>query len=181
MQKVSNKLNISYGPIPIKQYSKVTYLGCILDESLSGESMVLNVISKLNTRLKFLYGKNRLLTPQLRRMLCNALIQPHFDYACSVWYPNLNKKIKNKLQILQNKFIRFCLSLDDRAHVGIAEFVRINCLPLNTDLDGVSQPMRISFFEDKCLIYMKDVFDKSCLQQVSTRNSSKKLSQPLRR
>ena len=71
-RKITNKLNISYGPIQIKQYSKVTYLGCILDESLSGESMALNVISKLNTRLKFLYRKNRLLTPQLRRMLCNA-------------------------------------------------------------------------------------------------------------
>ena len=25
-------------------------------------------------------------------MLCNALIQPHFDYACTAWYPNLTKK-----------------------------------------------------------------------------------------
>ena len=26
--------------------------------------------------------------------ICNALIQPHFDYACSVRYPNLSKKLK---------------------------------------------------------------------------------------
>ena len=51
------KLNISYGSLKIKQYSEVTYLSCILDESLSGESMALNVVSKINTRLKFLYQK----------------------------------------------------------------------------------------------------------------------------
>ena len=180
-RKNSNKLNISYGSIQIKQYSKVTYLGCILDESLSGEPMALNVISKLNTRLKFLYRKNRFLTPRLRRMLCNALIQPHFDYACSVWYPNLNKRIKNKLQTLQNKCIRFCLSLDDRTHVGFAEFDKINWLPVDYRFRQCLSTNAFKFFEDKCPLYMKDVFDKSRLNQMSTRNSTKKLSQPLRR
>ena len=42
------KINISYGSLKIKQYSEVTYLGCILDESLSGESMALNVVSKIS-------------------------------------------------------------------------------------------------------------------------------------
>ena len=55
--KKLRKLNISYGSLKIKQYSEVTYLGCILDESLSGESMALNVVSKINTRLKFLHQK----------------------------------------------------------------------------------------------------------------------------
>ena len=100
--KKLRKLNISYGSLKIKQYSKVTYVGCILEESLSGESMTLNVVSKINTRLKFFYRKNNFLSPQLRRLLCNALIQPHFDYACSVCYAKLNKKI-------QNKCVRFCL------------------------------------------------------------------------
>ena len=62
--KKLRKLNISYGSLKVKQYSEVTYLGCILDESLSGESMALNVVSKINTRLKFLYRKNKFLSPQ---------------------------------------------------------------------------------------------------------------------
>ena len=37
-------------------------------------------INKINNKLKFLYQKNILLA--LRQLLCNALIQPHFDYAC---------------------------------------------------------------------------------------------------
>ena len=39
-------LNIMYNATEIKQYEKVKYLGCILDQSLSGEPMALNVIDK---------------------------------------------------------------------------------------------------------------------------------------
>ena len=38
----------------IKQHSKVTYLGCILDNDLSGESMATKVLRLVNNRLKFL-------------------------------------------------------------------------------------------------------------------------------
>ena len=83
------KLKINYKNIKLKQHSKITYLGCILDETMSGVSMALKVINKINSRLKFLLRKNKFLTPALRRLLCNALIQPHIDYASSAWYPNL--------------------------------------------------------------------------------------------
>ena len=75
----------------IKKHSKVKYLRCMLHETMSGETMALSLINKINNKLKFRYRKNRFLTPTLRRLLCNALIQPHFDYACSAWYPNLTK------------------------------------------------------------------------------------------
>ena len=60
--------------------------------------MALNVIDKINSRLKFLLRQNRFLTPPLRRLLCNALIQPLFDYACTAWFPSKSfkeTKIKN--------------------------------------------------------------------------------------
>ena len=108
-------LDIQYGDVKIKQYSKVTYLGFELDENLSEEAMVLKVMNKINSRLKFLYGKNRYLTPFPKRLLCNALIQPHFDYVCSAWYPNPNKILKSKLQTVQNRCIKYCLQLDNRS------------------------------------------------------------------
>ena len=49
-------LNIQYGDIKIKQYSKVTYLNCELDKSLPGEAMVLKVI-RLMAGLNFFPGK----------------------------------------------------------------------------------------------------------------------------
>ena len=65
---------LNYGNINIKKYSKVTYLGCKLDENLSGETMALKVINKINSRLRFLYRKNRYLSLYLKRLLCNAII-----------------------------------------------------------------------------------------------------------
>ena len=78
-----NKFNspeIKYGEIHIMQYHTVIYFfGCLLDETLSGESTALKVINKINSRLRFLYRKNRFLSPPLRRLLCHSLMQPHFD------------------------------------------------------------------------------------------------------
>ena len=42
--KNAGKLNIMYNGIEIKQYFKVTCFGCLLDETMSGESMVLKTI-----------------------------------------------------------------------------------------------------------------------------------------
>ena len=67
-------LNIVYNGMEIKQHAKVKYLECILDESLSGESMALNVIDKINSYLKFLHRRNGFVILPLRRTLFNALI-----------------------------------------------------------------------------------------------------------
>ena len=55
--KIKNvrKLNMKYGYIQIKQHSKVKFLGCMLDETMPGETMALSVINKINSKLKFLY------------------------------------------------------------------------------------------------------------------------------
>ena len=57
-KKNIKKLHIKYGDIQIKQHSKVKYLGCLMDKTMSGEAMTLNVIHKVNNKLKFLYRKN---------------------------------------------------------------------------------------------------------------------------
>ena len=54
------QLNIRYKDMNIKQHSELTYLGCVLDET-----MLVKVINKINGKLKFLYRKNRFLSPEL--------------------------------------------------------------------------------------------------------------------
>ena len=97
----SKKLDIRRDDIKIKQYTSVTYLGCVLDENLSGESMATRTLSKINGRLRFLYRKHNFLDFSLRRLLANALIQPHFDYAGSAWFPMLTKRLTKKIQTAQ--------------------------------------------------------------------------------
>ena len=129
--KLVEELNIRYKDIKIKQHKHANYLGCVLDESMLGETMALTVIEKINSRLKFLYQKNRFLDVPLRRLLCNALIQTHFDFACTAWYTNLSKKLKDKLQVTQNKCIRFCLKLQSREHISNKNYHKLNSMPIN--------------------------------------------------
>ena len=65
----------------------------------------------------------------LSRLLCNALIQSHIDYALSIWYPNLTQKLKNKIQIMQHKSIRYSLQLEKMTHIS-NEFETLSWLPV---------------------------------------------------
>ena len=175
--KNQRDLDLRYGDIEIKQHSKVTYLGCILDNDLSGESMATKVLRLVNNRLKFLYQKQKFLTLSLRQLLCNALIQLHYDYVCSAWYPSLNKRLSKKIQTSQNKCIRYCLNLDNRAHVGIDEFIKINWLPTK---ERVAQCICVNifkFFNKMSPQYMSEIFHPSH-SQYNTRMATLKLNLP---
>ena len=73
---------------------QVAYLSCVFEDTFSGEPMTLKALKKINGKLN---NKNKFLTPILRRMVCNALSQPHSDYAGSKWHPDLNEKLKTKI------------------------------------------------------------------------------------
>ena len=109
--KTLQKLETIYNNIRIKQHSRVTYLGCILQETVSGESVTHKITSKVNVvRLKFLHRTNKYLTLYLRRLLCNALRQPHFNYVNSAWYSNLSKKLKAKFKLHKTNAFVFVYS-----------------------------------------------------------------------
>ena len=65
------------------------------------------------------------MTPGLRRLLSDTFIQPHFDYAGSAWYPNLNEKLKKKIQTTQKKCVQFCLNVDKMARIPQNEFAKL--------------------------------------------------------
>ena len=147
------------------------YLGCILDATLSGEAMALYVINKINSRLRFLYRNNQFLSGSLRRLLCNALIQPHFDFACTAWYPNLNLSLKKKLQVTQNKCIRFCLKLGNRSHIGNDEFAKINWLNVKDRFEQNCSVYAFKFFKKNSPSYIKDIFESASIARINTRNN----------
>ena len=172
-------LDIRRGGIKISQQNKVTYLGCIIDNDISGESMACRVLKKISGRLGFLYRKQSFLNFKLRRMLCNALIQPHFDYACSAWYSNLNKTLTKNIQIAQNKCIRFCLGLDNRTHIGVKEFKAINWLPVRNRYEQCVAVSVFKFSKGLGPAYMSDIFSR-IENPRTTRRSEYKIKQPFK-
>ena len=142
----------------IKSTQSVKYLGLNIDNTLSGETIVNNIVSKVNSRLKFLYRQARFLDFKTRKYLCSALIQCHLDYSCSSWYPNLNRCLKNKLQICQNKVVRFINGMGPRESVNnhsLADMSLLNVESRNMQL-RLNHVFKI--VNDKCPSYMKENF-----------------------
>ena len=99
--------------------------------------------------------------PGVCRLLCNALIQPHFDYACTAWYPNPNKHFVKKIQICQNKCIRFCLKLNNRDYVGVKEFREINWLPTKERFEQCVCANIFKFFKNTSPTYTSELYQPS--------------------
>ena len=85
------------------------------------------------------------------------------------------------MQILQNKCIRFCLNLNNRAHIGQKEFEKINWLPINDHFKQVISSMSFKFCNNTGPPYMNDVFKPAGQPSTTTRASLLKLNQSLRR
>ena len=62
-----------------------------------------------------------------------SLVQCQFDYAFPVWFYGITQQFKNKLQVTQNKLVRFILNLDPRSHVGHDSFSDL--LPVASRVD----------------------------------------------
>ena len=129
------KLSISYRDYSLKQHSTAEYLRCYLDSNLNRESMARRVLKKINTKLNLFWTQSNYLNYSSRRLLCNALIQPHFEYGCTSWYPLLSKTLKTKLQIDQRKCIRFCVELPSLGYINPSSFRKTNWLLAENEVE----------------------------------------------
>ena len=125
-----DSIKVSCGGNDIESKSQVTYLGVTLDQSLSGDSIASKLLTKSSNKLKFLYRNTRNFDLKTKKLLVSALIQCHFDYACSSWYTGLTKKLKGKMQVMQNNIIRFMLNAPPRTHIGYDQFSMVGILPV---------------------------------------------------
>ena len=83
LKNVSFKLN-ALGH-DIKSSDSVRYLGVEINCQASGDLIAKSIITKANSRLKFMYRQTKNLDQHSRKLLCCALIQPLFDYASPSW------------------------------------------------------------------------------------------------
>ena len=155
---ICSELHITCDGCVIGSESEVTYLGTILDQTLSGTSTAraINIITKSTNKLKFLYRNARSLDRRTKTLLTSALIQCHFDYASAIWYSGLSKNLKTKLQIVQNKLIRFILALPARAHVGYEEFSKARMFPVHKRVDQLKMNHMFNIIQGISPAYLRE-------------------------
>ena len=109
--------NVHCDGAPVERKFCVKYLGVMLDENINGNVHAGNLLKVCAGRLAFLYRNSSLLDTKCRQTLCATLIQPHIDYCCSSWYGGLSAVLKERLNVVQRKMVRFIHSMDYRVHV----------------------------------------------------------------
>ncbi len=119
---------LKYKDTAIESVSEVNYLGIKIDKTLSGEGTLDTIVKKCTGRMKFLYRQAVCLPKDVKRTLCQSLVQCHLDYTVSSWYAALTQKAKRKLQVLQNKMVRFILDLVPRTHLTVDHMKELNLL-----------------------------------------------------
>ena len=131
--------------------------------------MTSKYIKKINAKLKFLYRQSSYLTPVYKRLLCHALIQSHFDYGCSSWFPHLKKKLKLRLQKAQNKCVCFCLILLPRFNIDPSHFRKIIWLPASEKVEYCIANSVFKYWNGIVPGYIYEMFSPS-LCRYSTRS-----------
>ena len=94
---------------------------------------------------------------------------------------NLNKKLKMKVQIAQNKCIRFCQKLDKRYHISNKEFESINWLPVNKRVHQCINAITFKFVNNVCPRYLNEVYEYASQCRIESRSNFAKLKVTFRK
>ena len=122
----------------VNQVSLVKYLGVKLDDRLKFGDHAKEVVKKCAGRIGFLYRHSQSLDFNCRKILCDSLIQPYLDYCNMSWYSSLTKELRNRLDVIQRRMVRFIYSMDRMDHVDSRDLGRLSWLSI---------PDRVRFFK----------------------------------
>ena len=165
-------LNIKCNGVDIESKSSVKYLGCVLEQDLSSHAICTSVIKKVNAGLKCLYRKRLFLGQKERKTICSAFLQPLFDYACISWFHGSSKGLQNKLQICQNKTLRFIHGLNNRAHLDVSHFTSLKTLNVTGRVKFLSLNLMQKIFYNTAPSYMCYSYLVNSVHSYNTRNSN---------
>lgn len=96
----------------IKWETKAKYLGMVIDKRLTLEQHVVYVSDRAHTALRLLYpliSRNSHLDVRNKLLIYKLAIRPIFTYGCPA-FGSMAKTHLQKLQVLQNKFLRIVLN-----------------------------------------------------------------------
>ena len=107
--------------------------------------------------------------------LASALIQCYFDYSCSSLYAGLNKQLKHKLQVCQNKMVRFILKLGPRERIDCNILESLNMLNISQRVTQLRLHHVFNIHNANCPSYMLNGFTLVSEQsRYATRSCSSK-------
>ena len=90
------------------EISSDKYLGVILDNRLSFNSHIDEIVSKATKLLNLCRRNLHMCSPELKEIAYKSLVRPHLEYASPAWSPHTQRNI-NKVEAVQTRAARFVL------------------------------------------------------------------------
>ena len=118
MTTINDKLVIKINDYEINRVDSVKALGVYIDQHLTWAVHIDKISKKIASAIGALKRIRPLITTDTAVQIYRALIQPHFDYCCSVW-DGLGETLSCKLQKLQNRTARVILRTNYNTSAGI--------------------------------------------------------------
>jgi hypothetical protein len=129
---------IQLGGQYIDRVNHTTFLGVIIEDTLTWNLHVNNICNKVSKSMGILYRARQVLYGQTLLTLYNALIKPHFMYCITVW-GNTCKTYLHKLHLMQKKIIRIISYSQFHVHTAplLQKFDILNIYQLNQYFVGL--------------------------------------------
>ena len=102
---IDGEMNIKINDNKINRVDFVKSLGLHFDEHLSWSVHIRKLCKKIASAIGALKTIRPFITTNTAIQVYQSLIQPHFDYCCSVW-DGLGETLSCKIQKLQNRAVR---------------------------------------------------------------------------
>ena len=102
----------------IEQVTETKFLGVCIDDHLTWNNHVQNLLLKLASGIYSLNMVRNMLSPNTKRLIYFSHVFSHLTYAMSVWGPMITSSNMNKLQVSQNKAVRSIFNLKRRTRLA---------------------------------------------------------------
>ena len=105
-QVIKTTYKINFGSKQLKEVENIKFLGVIIDHKLSWDKHIRIITNKVRNSIAQLYEMRKLIPPNLKNSVYNAIVNSQLSYAISVWGgSSTGDKIK-PLFLLQKRALR---------------------------------------------------------------------------
>jgi Reverse transcriptase (RNA-dependent DNA polymerase) len=158
----------------IPREKNIRNLGLNFDENMSWDIHINNIIKSCFLTLKQFYHYKNFFSKNVKIILINSLILPKFDY-CDVVFIHINENLKNKLQKMQNRCIRFIYNRKKFDHISSC-YKELNWLKLDKRRELHLGCLIYKIKQNKTPVYLYNMLSES--SNIHNYNTRTKCSLP---
>ena len=156
LSAMDDRITIEINDCEVEKVDSVKSLGVYIDKHLNWSIHIEKISKKIASAIGALKRIRPYVTTDTAIQVYRALIQPYFDYCCSVW-DGLNQTLNCKIQKLQNRAARIVMQASYTASAG-ALFDVLHWDNLSLRRKKSKANLMFKILDGKAPTYLQDLF-----------------------